>query len=63
MTFGKLLNIIYEELGLSKLLNIIYEELGLLMLILSITMVPMLTIMGACLLAHTHYIGILGDWS
>ena len=37
---------------MSKIINIIYEELGVFMLLFSIVMVPFLVISGACILAH-----------
>lgn len=37
---------------MSKIITIIYEELGLFMLLFSIMMVPFLTVVGACTLAH-----------
>jgi hypothetical protein len=37
---------------MNKIINIIYEELGLFMLLFSIMMVPFLVVTGACTLAH-----------
>ena len=40
------------ELQMSKLLNIIYEEMGIVCLLLSLTLYPFMIIMGCCILAH-----------
>jgi hypothetical protein len=37
---------------MNKIINIIYEELGVFMLMFSLLMVPFLVITGACILAH-----------